>query len=357
MSTKVEFTQKEWDELSKSQDVEIFSIETVQSFMRNYKQKQDNMDEFEKSCFLADLVSLQRVEVLNDDLSKSIHFMRETQTEVKNKVKDFSSDLYKSNVLVYRDTPLNRLKGIVGLEVDSDVIEKARKAEPIGTEKTYGGKLYIKTEKGWRPKPKGAGKKEESTKEESKETSDSKESKLKDWAKNQDRIANYERNKSKEQKERDASLKKIAKQEIKGSSQKNSSLTSSIPENKTLSAIKAKIEKQQKNIAAYESAIKNTNEVVESYASDLREIFPGLNILSTPNYHNETEYKSDGYVDQPYICEFNNKRTLKTYEKAQAAISVLNDKLKDLSNGELFITMNPYDLADSKPQLKLWVKK
>lgn len=153
MSTKVEFTQKEWDELSKSQNIETFSEKNLRAFMEGYKKDQDKMDEFEKSCFLADIVSLQRVEVLNDDLSKSIYFMRETQTEVKDEVKDFSSNLYKSNVLVYKDTPLNRLKGIVGLEVNSDVIEKARKAEPIGTEKTYGGKLYIKTEKGWRPKP------------------------------------------------------------------------------------------------------------------------------------------------------------------------------------------------------------
>ena len=153
MSTKVEFTQKEWDELLKSQNIETFSEKNLRAFMEGYKKDQDKMDEFEKSCFLADIVSLQRVEVLNDDLSKSIYFMRETQTEVKDEVKDFSSNLYKSNVLVYKDTPLNRLKGIVGLEVNSDVIEKARKAEPIGTEKTYGGKLYIKTEKGWRPKP------------------------------------------------------------------------------------------------------------------------------------------------------------------------------------------------------------
>lgn len=153
MSTKVEFTQKEWDELLKSQNIETFSEKNIRTFMEGYKKDQDKMDEFEKSCVLADIVSLQRVEVLNNDLSKSIYFMRETQTEVKDKVKDFSSNLYKSNVLVYKDTPLNRLKGIVGLEVNSDVIEKARKAEPIGTEKTYGGKLYIKTEKGWRPKP------------------------------------------------------------------------------------------------------------------------------------------------------------------------------------------------------------
>lgn len=33
-----------------------------------------------------------------------------------------------------------------------EIIEKAVFGAPIGTEKTWGGKLYIKTEKGWRPK-------------------------------------------------------------------------------------------------------------------------------------------------------------------------------------------------------------
>ena len=41
------------------------------------------------------------------------------------------------------------------------IIEKAKKGSPIGTEKTWGGKLYIKTEKGWKPKAKGGKKNEE----------------------------------------------------------------------------------------------------------------------------------------------------------------------------------------------------
>lgn len=49
-----------------------------------------------------------------------------------------------------------------------EIIEKAKKGSPIGTEKTWGGKLYIKTEKGWKPKAKGGKKnKEESTSKQS----------------------------------------------------------------------------------------------------------------------------------------------------------------------------------------------
>lgn len=50
-----------------------------------------------------------------------------------------------------------------------EIIEKAKKGSPIGTEKTWGGKLYIKTERGWRPKAKGREKvnEEESSKNQS----------------------------------------------------------------------------------------------------------------------------------------------------------------------------------------------
>lgn len=36
-----------------------------------------------------------------------------------------------------------------------EIIEKAKKSSPIGTEKTWGGKVYVKTANGWKPKGKG----------------------------------------------------------------------------------------------------------------------------------------------------------------------------------------------------------
>lgn len=42
-----------------------------------------------------------------------------------------------------------------------EIIEKAKQGSPVGTEKTWGGKVYIKTEKGWKPKAKGGKKSEE----------------------------------------------------------------------------------------------------------------------------------------------------------------------------------------------------
>lgn len=42
-----------------------------------------------------------------------------------------------------------------------EMIKKAKKGSPIGTEKTWGGKVYIKTDKGWKPKGKGTKKVDE----------------------------------------------------------------------------------------------------------------------------------------------------------------------------------------------------
>ena len=60
----------------------------------------------------------------------------------------FKSMSENRNMLRYKETPLNIFKGIAGMCV-SDDIEKARKGEPIGTVKSWGGKEYVKTANGW----------------------------------------------------------------------------------------------------------------------------------------------------------------------------------------------------------------
>lgn len=45
----------------------------------------------------------------------------------------------------------------------SEFIEKAKKGSPVGTEKTWGGKVYIKTDSGWKLKKKGKKSAEEET--------------------------------------------------------------------------------------------------------------------------------------------------------------------------------------------------
>lgn len=159
-----EFTKKEFDAFVVKNGYETFTADQVLKFNQEVINNQNSMDEFSKSCAAADFVSLNRAIVVDNDLVKSVVYYRECQIEPLEK-EEFGS-IMKSKQVVFADTALNRFKGIVGLPVDNDVIEKARKAEPIGTEKTYGGKLYIKTEKGWRLKPKGPStKKNESKKE------------------------------------------------------------------------------------------------------------------------------------------------------------------------------------------------
>jgi hypothetical protein len=159
-----EFTKKEFDVFVVKNGYETFTADQVLKFNQEVVNNRESMDEFSKSCAAADFVSLNRAIVVDDDLVKSVVYYRECQIEPLEK-EEFGS-IMKSKQIVFADTALNRFKGIVGLPVDNDVIEKARKAEPIGTEKTYGGKLYIKTEKGWRLKPKGPStKKNESKKE------------------------------------------------------------------------------------------------------------------------------------------------------------------------------------------------
>lgn len=159
-----EFTKKEFDVFVVKNGYETFTADQVLKFNQEVINNRESMDEFSKSCAAADFVSLNRAIVIDDDLVKSVVYYREYQIEPLEK-EEFGS-IMKSKQVVFADTALNRFKGIVGLPVDNDVIEKARKAEPIGTEKTYGGKLYIKTEKGWRLKPKGSStEKNESKKE------------------------------------------------------------------------------------------------------------------------------------------------------------------------------------------------
>ena len=73
---------------------------------------------------------------------------------------------------------MNILKGIAGINCADDVAIEKAKALPLGTEKMYGGKMYVKTEKGWRLKKKGTtGTGKESETKESKKEDENGESK------------------------------------------------------------------------------------------------------------------------------------------------------------------------------------
>lgn len=174
-NTPLEYTQDEFNAFVEKHNYEVFSAETVNAFCKDLleKSEKNEIDEFEKSCAAADFVSLIPAIIVGNDLIKRTVYYRENQTEEVEIPDGIFKSINDKMCRKFKETSLNILKGIAGINcADEDAIEKA-KALPIGTEKTYGGKLYVKTEKGWRLKAKGtSAKKNEDKKESEKEELD-----------------------------------------------------------------------------------------------------------------------------------------------------------------------------------------
>ncbi len=173
--TPLEYTQDEFNAFVEKHNYEVFSAETVNAFCKDLleKSEKNEIDEFEKSCAAADFASLTPAIIVGNDLIKRTVYYRENQTEEVEIPDGIFKSINDKMCRKFKETSLNILKGIAGINcADEDAIEKA-KALPIGTEKTYGGKLYVKTEKGWRLKAKGtSAKKNEDKKESEKEELD-----------------------------------------------------------------------------------------------------------------------------------------------------------------------------------------
>ncbi len=174
-NTPLEYTQDEFNAFVEKHNYEVFSAETVNAFCKDLleKSEKNEIDEFEKSCAAADFASLTPAIIVGNDLVKRTVYYRENQTEEGEIPDGIFKSINDKMCRKFKETSLNILKGIAGINcADEDAIEKA-KALPIGTEKTYGGKLYVKTEKGWRLKAKGSStKKDEGKKESEKEELD-----------------------------------------------------------------------------------------------------------------------------------------------------------------------------------------
>lgn len=174
-NTPLEYTQDEFNAFVEKYDYEVFSAKTVNAFCKDLleKSEKNEIDEFEKSCAAADFASLTPAIVVCDDLIKRTVYYRENQTEAVEIPDGIFKSINDKMCRKFKETSLNILKGIAGINcADEDAIEKA-KALPIGTEKMYGGKMYVKTEKGWRLKAKGSStKKDEGKKESEKEELD-----------------------------------------------------------------------------------------------------------------------------------------------------------------------------------------
>lgn len=169
MNNLKEFTQDEFNRFVEKNNLEVFTKAQVDAFSKDVIEKSKNkeIDEFEIACCAADYMSLKPVFVRSNDLMKSLMFYREAQREPVEIPDGIFKSIDDRMCFCYKETPLNILKGIAGINCADDVAIEKAKALPLGTEKMYGGKMYVKTEKGWRLKKKGttsAGKESEDKK-------------------------------------------------------------------------------------------------------------------------------------------------------------------------------------------------
>lgn len=168
MNNPKEFTQDEFNRFVEKNNLEVFTKVQVDTFSKDVVEKSKNkeIDEFEITCCMADYMSLKPVFVRRSDLMKSLMFYREAQREPVEIPDGIFKSIDDRMCFRYKETPLNILKGIAGINCADDVAIEKAKALPLGTEKMYGGKMYVKTEKGWRLKKKGTtGTNKESLKE------------------------------------------------------------------------------------------------------------------------------------------------------------------------------------------------
>lgn len=151
-----EYTRDEFNKFIEQNNFESFNSNQVDAFSHDVveKSKKGELNEFETYCAAAEYTMLEKAIVVENDLTKSLVYYRPTQVETVEIPDGIFKSINDKSSLRYKETSLNILKGIAGINcADEDAIEKA-KALPIGTEKTYGGKLYIKTAQGWKPKKK-----------------------------------------------------------------------------------------------------------------------------------------------------------------------------------------------------------
>lgn len=155
MNYPKEFTYQEYEAFIKDNKFESFTKSQVDAFNKDLleKSKKGSIDDFELNCGIAEFHSLNEVVVINEDLTKSLMYWREPQIESVEIPDGIFKSIDDKACHRFRDTPLNRLKGIAGLNcADKDAIEKSRIGDPIGATRMWNGKTYIKTPNGWRPK-------------------------------------------------------------------------------------------------------------------------------------------------------------------------------------------------------------
>lgn len=115
--------------------------------------------------------------IIKDKLRKAVSEETALEKEVIDSLSLSIQRKKDTSLLVYSSPSLSLPKDTTNIgsmqQFMDEIIEKAKKGSPIGTEKTWGGKVYVKTELGWRPKRRDkSGKEEDKTSKNSSKVND-----------------------------------------------------------------------------------------------------------------------------------------------------------------------------------------
>lgn len=230
-----------------------------------------------------------------------------------------------------------------------DLIEKAKKASPIGTEKTWGGKVYIKTATGWKPKGKG--------KNSSEEESSSKDKKV-DHSEHASKASDEQLNAALKDKDASKEVREAAKKEL---------------ENRQSKTEENKGDKESKEVGI-SSALQRILDAKEKGELDLdEEILNKIKDKITESKKKKEEQKplDEKTLDSKLeklkneiaenidnkLNEMNGfKKITQTYVKSNGQTIVLNMKGDDkykAKKGSFYMESKPYEsLADFKKRVK-----
>lgn len=115
--------------------------------------------------------------IIKDKLRKAVSEETALEKEVIDSLSLSIQRKKDTSLLVYSSPSLSVPKDTTNIgsmqQFMDEIIEKAKKGSPIGTEKTWGGKVYVKTKLGWRPKRRDkSGKEEDKTSKNSSKVND-----------------------------------------------------------------------------------------------------------------------------------------------------------------------------------------
>lgn len=139
-----EITRSDFEKACKLNNLEYFTSDQVESWLKDSKtliekSQTEELDDIEKSLvdeFTVTAPNLNLVSVLNDDLTKSVVYVRPSQIDWD---KDENGDLMKAKSGTYSDTPENRKLGRVGQKYGGSKGEEKKEGGRITKEDIHKG--------------------------------------------------------------------------------------------------------------------------------------------------------------------------------------------------------------------------